>query len=381
MMISHVYSEEFLRAVGISPDVMDSTNAEGWAGDFKLLDEWISQGTKNSLTRRVMKKEIERLLLWAISVQRKKLLELAPADIASYAKFLEQPTPVSIWISKTKYPKCNDGWRPFAGPLNEASQRYALVQVGSFFKWAVRNGLLELDPTEALETPRINKPVLRRALDQEALGALFEVIDGQKKKKKRLRDTILFSIILQAGLLVSEVAAVNVDDVNRDENGVCWITVRGNSGDLRRLAITAELFLLIDFYKTVFRIQVEWTDDAATPLVLPATGKLRRLHPSTILAIIKNVAEGAIRLLRERGRHDVAATLHGANGYMLRHSCFANISTTSTVQELKEIAGYLALDVAAQYFYCDDEEFHRRIVASLPSILKYSIKDAGDDFS
>src|SRR5689334_16321543 len=106
-MISHVYSEGFLLAAGISPDIMGSSNVECWAGDFELIDEWVSQGTKHSLTRRVMRKEIERLLLWAFSVKRKKLLELNPTDIVSYARFLERPTPVSSWVSKTKYPKCN----------------------------------------------------------------------------------------------------------------------------------------------------------------------------------------------------------------------------------------------------------------------------------
>jgi site-specific recombinase XerD len=368
-MISHAYSEGFLLAAGISPDRMNSIGTECWAGDFKLLDEWISQGTKHSLTRRVMKKEVERLLLWAISVKRKGLLELNSTDISNYAKFLERPTPISIWVSKTKYPKCNDVWRPFAGPLNESSRRYALVQVGSFFKWAVRSGLIEFDPTEAQEIPRINKPICRPpALAQEAIDALFEVIDNQKKIKKRLRDTVLFSILLQVGLLVSEIVAANIDDVDQGESGACWIIVRSDSGKLRKLAITSELYLLIGFYKTAFGIQVAWMDDTAPPLVLPVTGKLRRLHTSTILAIIKDITQGAICLLRERGQHEVAATLKGANGYMLRHSCFASIATTNTVMILKKVAGYLELETAGQYFYLSEDDFYRRIVESLPAI-------------
>lgn len=350
---------------------MDSSNAMCWAEDFKLLEDWLSQSTKNCLTQRVMKKEVERFLLWVISVRRKRLKELEATDISKYAKFLERPMPVSTWISRTKYPKCNAAWRPFAGPLNEASRRYALVQVGSFYKWALQIGLIEFNPTKAQEKHKIIKPILRRsALTKEAVAALFEVIGSQKNIKKTLRDFVLFSIILQTGLLVSEILSENIDDINRDESGACWITIRGDNGVLRRIAITVELFLLIDLYKAVFRIQTEWKKDDATPLVLPATGRLRRLHPSTILKIIKGIAEKAKILLRDRGRYDVALTLCGANGYMLRHSCFANISATSTVQELKKLTGRLSLNVAEQYFYCDGDEFHRKIVSSLPSVLK-----------
>lgn len=370
-MIHDIYSEGFLIAAGLSPNAMNSSGADSLVSDFQLLKDWISQGTKNCQTRRVMKKEIERLIFWANAIRHKSILELTPADLANYAIFLGQPMPAAMWISKIKYPKCNDAWRPFAGPLNEASRRYALVQIGSFFKWAVQSGLLEFSPMESQEKPRIVKLMFRpRPLAQEAIAALFEVINGHGSVKKRLRDNLLLSVLLQTGLLTSEVIAADLEDVSRDENGACWIAVKGKHGELRKLAITSELFSLVGHYKTLFLSELEQKIDSPIPLILPLTGKLRRLHSSTVLAIIKKIASQAMRLLRERRQCDVAATLQRANGYMLRHSCLASMAATRNVYELKRIAGYKGLGVTEQYCYCSDNEFHKIITAWTPAICK-----------
>jgi integrase/recombinase XerD len=100
----------------------------------------------------------------------------------------------------------------------------------SFFRWAVRQGLSEVNPTDRLEPVRVNPP-LPRALRPEQIQAILAAIPA-----RHLRDRVLFGLLYTTGARVGEVLALHVQDIDLtigDER----ITVLGKGGRRRTLLI------------------------------------------------------------------------------------------------------------------------------------------------
>lgn len=97
--------------------------------------------------------------------------------------------------------------------------------LGSFYKWAIKNGIAERDPVYLADKPKrpYRIPVWLEKEEQEALRAatrrlddLPENIFGRTRehiKSVRRRYDFLFGLILNAGLRITEALGVRVRDV------------------------------------------------------------------------------------------------------------------------------------------------------------------------
>lgn len=118
--------------------------------DLEAVNAWIdakSLGDGRSVltaTQRSYRKEVERLLLWAVLVQRKALSSLEAEDLQSYAAFLRQPP--STWCGPRSHPRWSPKWRPLEGPLSASAHRQALVILHGLFQYLNRVGWTEGNP-------------------------------------------------------------------------------------------------------------------------------------------------------------------------------------------------------------------------------------------
>lgn len=125
--------------------------------------------------------------------------------------------------------------------------------LGSFYKWAIKNGIAERDPAYLADKPRrpVRIPVW---LDKEEQGALQraarnvddlpENIFGRTRehiKGVRRRYDFLFGLILNSGLRISEALAVRVRDV-RVVDGVARSVRTIGKGNRERLVPLPEAF-------------------------------------------------------------------------------------------------------------------------------------------
>jgi hypothetical protein len=69
------------------------------AHDLAAVNAWLGLFDASSHTCRNYRREVERLLLWAIIAQNKALSSLDAADLAAYRSFLYDPQPADIWIA------------------------------------------------------------------------------------------------------------------------------------------------------------------------------------------------------------------------------------------------------------------------------------------
>jgi site-specific recombinase XerD len=163
----------------VPPDLVQALS------DIEAAAIWLEATTDNPKTRRAMRKEVERFLLWGLHARGKKLSQMGVMDIRAYVKFIADPQPAQVWVSSIKRPRLHLDWRPFAGPLSPSSQRYALVQLGSQYSWMVKGGWLKGNPVALFKKPDAR---IQRLLPVEGIALAFEAITAMKSPLKRARD-------------------------------------------------------------------------------------------------------------------------------------------------------------------------------------------------
>ncbi|MHB8751602.1 MAG: tyrosine-type recombinase/integrase [Aggregatilineales bacterium] len=93
-------------------------------------------------------------------------------------------------------------------PLRPATRAHKQAALASFFAWAVRNGLLASNPMDLVERVKLADPQ-PRALKREQIEQILVVIPPPQ-----LRDRLLFRLLYETGLRVSEALALHVEDLD-----------------------------------------------------------------------------------------------------------------------------------------------------------------------
>lgn len=88
-----------------------------------------------------------------------------------------------------------------------------LVSIRMFFRFLVTNNYIKEDITGVLDSPRLWK-ILPEVLSVKEVEELLKTPDA--RKKFGLRDKAMLELMYAAGLRVSEVANLNVNDINMD---------------------------------------------------------------------------------------------------------------------------------------------------------------------
>jgi integrase/recombinase XerC len=98
----------------------------------------------------------------------------------------------------------------------QGAARATLARRGSaaraFTAWAMRAGLLGVDPGPLLATPRGRRP-LPDVLRQDEVARLLEHVDGDAADD--LRDRLALELLYATGVRVAELCGLDVDDVDR----------------------------------------------------------------------------------------------------------------------------------------------------------------------
>ena len=121
-------------------------------------------------THRSYRKELERYLLWCVTICKKPLSSITIEDCESYKQFLANPD--TSWIGNQRphlgAPRNSQYWRPFKGIPSEKSQCYAVSVIRTFYAFLVNVRYLAGNPWKAVRDPKsttlVNKMRIERAL-------------------------------------------------------------------------------------------------------------------------------------------------------------------------------------------------------------------------
>lgn len=274
-------------------------------------------------TIRSRRKELRYFLMWAEERGISKPEEVTVAVLERYQRYLF-------------YSVTDKG-----GKLSFRSQQTRVLSLRVFFRWLVRERVIDMSPAELLELPRPEHRLPREILTSEEVEMLLSALDV--KAPLGLRDRAILELLYSSGLRRFEVCNLKVWDVNVEQ---CTVMVRQGKGKKDRIVPLGERAALwIRKYLDEVRPQLAMEPDSGH---LFLTYYRIALVPERVSDIVRAAAKAAAfprKISAHIFRHTMATMMleGGADirfvQAMLGH---AHLSTTEiytrvAIKKLKEV--------------------------------------------
>ena len=119
--------------------------------DLDAIRSWLHRYTDRPQALRAYTRELERLLLWAVTERGAALSSLSVDDCNAYKAFLAAP---AERFTGPRTARSSPRWRPFAPDgLTPGSQKYAVYVLRAAFDWLVKVRYLAGNPWERVGNP------------------------------------------------------------------------------------------------------------------------------------------------------------------------------------------------------------------------------------
>jgi integrase/recombinase XerD len=228
-------------------------------------------------------------------------------------------------------------------PLSTATIQAYIRVLKAFFSWATREEYLKSNPMAAIAMPKSATKIISTFTDEQ-VARLTEVclrssVDGH-------RNLTILLLFLDSGLRVSELVAIEIDDVNLPEG---YIIIRQGKGSKERV-IPIGSIVQKSLWKYINLYRPKALTDNVTGLFLTGSG----------LPLTRNgVQQMMRRLARRAGITGVRCSPH-----TFRHTFSKRYLTNGgDVLSLQRILGHSSLASVRIYlnlFACDIKKQHQR---------------------
>jgi integrase/recombinase XerD len=204
-----------------------------------------------------------------------------------------------------------------------------IAAVKSFFRYLLAQGKLTSDPAEALELPHLGRAE-PRVLTADEMEALLAVTARESRAAGR-RDRAMFELLCATGLRVSELVALNVDDVSVATG---YVRCVGRRDRERLLPLPQRVVDTLDVYLR--------------------DGRPRLARPGDELALFLNqrgeriTRQGFWLLMRDYARR--AGIPDDITPHTLRHSFAAQtLASGADIRSLQELLGHASPSTTQMY--------------------------------
>jgi integrase/recombinase XerD len=209
-------------------------------------------------------------------------------------------------------------------PLAASSAARALVAVRGLHKFAVREGLVELDPAREVKPPAAPRR-LPKALPVDDVLRLLETPGG-------LRDRALLEVLYSTGARISEAVGLDLDDIDATERTVL---LDGKGGKQRLVPIGRPALDALDAYLVRARPDLAANGRGTPAVFLNVRGG--RLSRQSAWQTLKVAAE----------RAGIAATV---SPHTLRHSFATHLlEGGADVRVVQELLGHASVTTTQIY--------------------------------
>jgi integrase/recombinase XerC len=115
--------------------------------------------------------------------------------------------------------------------LSPVSLRRKLAALRSLFRFMVREGVIVVNIARLLATPKAPQTV-PRVMTAEQTNNLLDAAAGRQERPRLPRDLAILEMLYGCGLRVSELAGLNLEDIDFQER---WLRVRGKGRKERQV--------------------------------------------------------------------------------------------------------------------------------------------------
>jgi integrase/recombinase XerD len=226
--------------------------------------------------------------------------------------------------------------------------------VKSFYAYLAAEGLAPGDPTEQIDSPKVDR-YLPKSLTPTQVDELLE-LPLRDPTPERLRDKGMLELLYATGMRVSELVALNLKDLNMESESVRCI---GKGGRERILPISGSATTALEEYLDIARAQLaRGAAQKTEALFLNHRGK--RLTRQGFWLILKGYAE-------DMGLGDLTP-------HMLRHSFATHmLSGGADIRSVQALLGHASLSTTQIYTQLNQPAEPRR-----PTKLDSAVADASE---
>lgn len=219
---------------------------------------------------------------------------------------------------------------------NAAARARKVSSIRAFFKYlSVQQNLLDENPMEQLETPKLKRSQPKYLTLEESLK-LLDSVDGKYKE----RDYCILVLFLNCGMRLSELVSINYQDI-RDNN---TMKIIGKGNKERTVYLNQACIDAIKNYMAVRPVEGVVDKDA-----LFLSSRLKRISAKTVQHIVyENLEKAGLQ-----GR--------GLSTHKLRHTAATLMYQYGDVDilVLKEILGHENLGTTEIYTHIVDEQLRK----------------------
>lgn len=328
--------------------------------DSEAVLAWLAEYAQRPATLRSYRKEAERFLLWLAS-RGQTLAGVKRGDVHDYRRFLAQPHPATQWIGPA-LPRSHPQWRPFSGPLSEASIQHAFTILGGLYSYLNHAGHLAGNPFRLHKPPRErSQPALERFLERDAWTHVCNTLaqlpdDSARAIAQRERALWVFSLLYLSGARRSEASQAVMGDIF-EKRGRWWWRVNGKTG-VADIPVSDALLAALQRYRQHLGLPALPTPGETTPLIGKLAGSQaaqQGISDKALYLIVKEVMQRAA----ERAAEPLRSTLQQASTHWLRHTAAshqldAGLSLLMVSQNLR----HRSIQTTRRYLHSEDDARH-----------------------
>ena len=211
--------------------------------------------------------------------------------------------------------------------LSPRSIQRLLSSCRTYFEFLLSEGLIKLSPAQNISSPKLSQ-LLPKAMDTDLVQRL---LDFKPEGSLEVRDKALAELLYSSGLRLSEICALNVEDLDLKDR-TCVVTGKGNKTRIvpvGKKAIQAIRDWLL--FRKELKIVKETTSNA-----IFLNNKGNRISPRSVQLRLE-------RLCIKRG-------VPAINPHMLRHSFASHVLESSgDLRAVQEMLGHA--DIATTQIY------------------------------
>ncbi len=225
--------------------------------------------------------------------------------------------------------------RGYLGFLHQKNQKSSIARklstLRSFFKFLIRTGVIENNPVEGIATPKGEKPIPVYL----TVDAVFRLLDSiEDDTLLAVRNRAIFETLYSCGIRVSELAGLNVFDV---DSAGGTLRVSGKGGRERLVPIGRTALGAIAVYREMLGME------AGTDGPLFLNKRRQRLSTRSIARILKKLAAAC-------------GILTPVSPHTLRHTFATHmLDAGADLRSVQELLGHKSLSTTQKYTHVSIE--------------------------
>ncbi len=281
-----------------------------------------------------MEDDLDRYLDYLVSQNRysPKTIEAFGRDVKTFIEFLSRAGETDIGSVDYRFLRRYLAYCDTL-KLSKTTVKRRLSAIRSFLSFLCSEGRLEANAAMLVSFPKAPK-TLPKVLSRDEVVKMIE--EPAPTIKRSLRDRAVLELLYATGLRVSELASLNVDDI---DPGTIEIRVRGKGDKERIVFYTPVASQALADYITIARAKDAAAKPSSNALFLNAKGG--RLSVRSLQYIV-DAAAGRSRLGRRASPH------------MLRHSFATHLlEEGADLRTIQELLGHADLATTQAYTHLD----------------------------